>query len=330
MSNPSLLPRAADVVCEYRSGSIALLQRHLLVGYGEARELAAQLASRGILDAPNPDGRYRRLSPLKVVLQNSSSERHARALRDLALYVLECGDGLDSRCVALLLDPLKCDLSQVRAVAAAHRGQDVLAVARALGELPALRPPQECHPDFEQVLLEVCAGASLVPNDAADTPSEQFRKSLVRAVRYLDKRLHDGWGPHSRCLDYFVPMVYVPQGHGLEGNPTYCEHVVPCVMLCAEATRMLEHGVAVEEVAEWIGPYLRIVWIDPRLAAKLDHDLKLKTTMPGGWEFGRGCTYARLHAADILFMPPQSGPECCGWTIDRHLDPAKALERAKA
>lgn len=127
-----------------------------------------------------------------------------------------------------------------------------------------------------------------------------------------------GHAPDSRCLDYFVHGSLLPQGRGLEGKPTYREHVVPCVLLCIEATTMLQHTLSVEEVAEWIQPYLRVVWIDPQFACKLDGELKLKTTMPQGWAFGRGCTYARL-AAHIFFTQPEAGPECCGWTIDRQL-----------
>lgn len=113
-----------------------------------------------------------------------------------------------------------------------------------------------------------------------------------------------GHAPDSRCLDYFVHGSLLPQGRGLEGKPTYREHVVPCVLLCIEATTMLQHTLSVEEVAEW----------DPALpAGRLDRD------HAPGLDIGRGCTYARLHAAHILFTQPEAGPECCGWTIDRQL-----------
>lgn len=326
MTTRSLLSRAADVVCEHRSGSVALLQRVLCVDHATARTLTAQLASRGLLEAPNPDGRYRYAATHQVQLSNRPAERHARAMRDVALYVLETGVGMDSRCIGLILHPLKCNVQEIKAVAATLGAErKVLELARAFSELPTLRPPLDAIDGFEQTLEDVCAGAEPSSGDAGRSEEAAYMQALCRAVRYLDKRLHDGFGPHSRCFDYFVPMRLIPQGDGLEGDPTYCEHVVPCVLLCAEATRMLRGGIDIEEVAAWLAPYLRIVWIDPRLADRMDHELKLKTKMPKEWSFGQGCTYARLHAADILFTPPKDGPECCGWDITRHLDESRAL-----
>lgn len=331
MTTRSLLSRAADVVCEHRSGSVALLQRHLRIDHAVARTLTAQLASRGLLEAPNPDGRYRYVVTHQVELLNAPAERHARAMRDLALYVLETGDSMDSRCIGLILHPLKCGVPEIKAVvAAAGVERNLLELARALSDLPALRPPVEAVDRFEQTLEGLCAGVDPSAWNPGGTKDGDYEKALHRAVRYLDKRLHDGYGPHSRCFDFFVPMRLIPQGDGLEGNPTYCEHVVPCVLLCAEATRMLRGGIAVEEVTAWIAPYLCIVWIDPRLADRMDHELKLKTKMPKNWSFGHGCTYSRLHAADILFTPPKDGPECCGWDITRHFDQGRALVPATA
>lgn len=318
---PSLLHRASDILYEHRSASAALLQRHLEIGYGEAMKLLAQLASIGLVEAPNPLGRYRFRSNVLLELSQTAEERHARLLRDLALYLLECRGGADTRCVQLILHPLACDmsaLSNAAAQVAADNPEPVWELAKALAALAPLVPTDS--PAWNRALEVACRGERPLPHHLDGTAAERLHNSLVRAVRYLEKRMYDGWGPHSRCLEYFVPDALLPQGRGLEGNPTHREHVVPCVLLCEEATQMLKHAIAVDEVAKWIEPYLRIVCIDPQFAAKMDVALRLKTTMPQGWAFGRGCIYARLHEADILFTPPEPSPVCvCGWTIDRHL-----------
>lgn len=117
-ASPSVLQRAADILSEHRSGSAALLQRHLKIGYGEAMRLLAQLASIGLVEAPNPEGRYRVHSSMELHTAWSASERHARVLRDLALYLVECRGALDTRCIDLLLQSQSCDMSALRDVVA--------------------------------------------------------------------------------------------------------------------------------------------------------------------------------------------------------------------
>jgi hypothetical protein len=132
-------------------------------------------------------------------------------------------------------------------------------------------------------------------------------------MRYLEQCLYRGHAPDSRAVESFVADDLLPKGKALDealGEATHPEHVVPCVMLCAEATTMLRHGVPSEEVAAWIEPFLRVVMIPQAVADRLDGPMRLKTRMPDGWAFGRGCIYARLHAAGVLFTAPQEGPEC--------------------
>lgn len=323
-SRQPLLERAADILCEHRSGSASLLQRTLTIGHGDARELISQLASVGFLERPNPLGRYRWRCDVKRGIERTAAERHARLLRDLSLYLLECRGGANSECVKLILDPVKCDFSALKDAVAlmnSNAVDPVLTLARNLASLPGLTPPASS--EWDETLHATCAGAHPQPHHLEGNVDERRHRSLVRAVRYLEKRMYDswgtGWGPHSRCLELFVPDELIPQGVGLEGKPTYREHVVPCVLLCAEATFMLQHTIPVEEVAAWIDPFLRIVCIDPAFAATLDGEHRLKLAMPPGWEFGRGCIYERLHVADILFTPPVDVPCVCGCATNRHV-----------
>lgn len=325
MTFPTLLSRASDILHEHRSASVCLLQRKMSLSHGQAMLLLVQLASRGTVGTPNPNGTYRFAFDTKMMLRNKPPERHARLLRDLAVYLLEVGPARDTACLGLLRhapgDPFKVPpkvLDEVVRGVGGDRPDRVLRLARALGTLPAMQPPADAAEGLEEALVEFCSEVRL-PEQAPSSRKERLHAALIRAMRYLDKRLHDGWGPHSRCLELFVPDDLVPQGRGLEGNPTRREHVVPCVLLCAEATWMLERGISAEEVATWIEPYLRIVWLDAKDVDKLDHRLKLKTRMPDDWSFAAGCIYARLHAADIPFEPSAEGPECCGWDIERRV-----------
>lgn len=83
---------------------------------------------------------------------------------------------------------------------------------------------------------------------------------------------------------------------------TYREHVVPCIFLHTEIIACLQAGIEEAEKAELptLVPYsthrhlemliehnLKIAYIDPKDAEKIDIDLGLRTKMPEGWSFGR-------------------------------------------
>lgn len=331
MNRPTrpLLELAADVLCEHGSASASLLQRTFQIGHGEARQLLAQLASVGLVEAPNPLGLYRWHGVTVRGLERTEEEKHARLLRDLAVYFLECRGGINGNCVKLILDPVQCDLSSLKDTAALinpEENDSVLVLARQFAALPGLTPPT--LPGWEAAFTTACSGVRPQAHHLEGGIAERRHRCLVRAARYLEKRLYDscgtGWGPHSRCIEYFVPDELVPQGVGLEGSPTYREHVVPCVLLCREAMNMLEHTLPVEEVAAWLDPFMWIVRIDPALAGRLDGALGLKTVMPTSWQFGRGCIYERLHVGEILFAPAEDLPCVCGRSIERRIKPASA------
>lgn len=79
---------------------------------------------------------------------------------------------------------------------------------------------------------------------------------------------------------------------------SYREHVVPCIMIHNETIRMVLAGATKVDVAQMIATNLAIVRITKAEADKLDHKLKLKTTMPDGWNFGDD-VFARLNVAKI-------------------------------
>lgn len=79
---------------------------------------------------------------------------------------------------------------------------------------------------------------------------------------------------------------------------TYREHLVPCDLLLKHMVKMYEDKSSVFEVTEILENNLKIAYIDPVGAKRLDTELGLKTTMPPGWNFGDPIT-ARLDYANI-------------------------------
>jgi hypothetical protein len=139
-------------------------------------------------------------------------------------------------------------------------------------------------------------------------------KSLLKTrggslARYLEKRLVDGGGAHTRAFECFVPDSLLPQGQSHAGGG-YREHVVPCALLRDKCMELLRSGIPVEQVAEWMRPYLAIVVITPDEANKMDSEMGLKTRMPSGWRFDEDCIFDRLHVAGIEFHPPPGHAVC--------------------
>jgi hypothetical protein len=81
-------------------------------------------------------------------------------------------------------------------------------------------------------------------------------------------------------------------------DDSYREHIVPCILIHNEAIRMVLAGSARAEVAQMIATNLAIVRITNAQADLLDKTLKLRTTMPEGWNFGDD-VFARLNVAKI-------------------------------
>jgi len=98
-------------------------------------------------------------------------------------------------------------------------------------------------------------------------------------------------------VDEFIKM-----GRSTKWTPinNWREHVVPCKMIIDHAVKMIVEGYSITEIATMISNNLKIIEISREEQRYLDHDLKLQTTMPDGWEFGDDI-YARLKEANIKF-----------------------------
>ncbi len=101
-------------------------------------------------------------------------------------------------------------------------------------------------------------------------------------------------------LEPLIPESFVVVGASKKGSERR-EHVVPRVMLCEEAHNMFGHGSSVEDVAQFLKKYLKIVLISKEEQENIDHTLGLKQSMPDGWSFADGDPFSRLHAGNVDF-----------------------------
>lgn len=314
-SKSRLYDGAKRLVVQHNYGSISFVQRHMKLSYSEAKQIVDDLTSEGVLTAPTKAG-LRLLRPPHASareFQASSQDKHVRLLRDMAIYLLECSEynvGPDTRCTAMMLLPLKAKAGAMRAATAKidRRQTPVFSTALALAGMPELSATFSPS-DIQDALRVECAPFESRP--VVDPSDREARLTLgfVQLARYLEKRLVDGGGAHTRAFECFVPDSLLPQGQSHAGGG-YREHVVPCALLRDKCMELLRSGLPVEQVAEWMRPYLAIVVITPDEATKMDSEMGLKTRMPSGWRFDEDCIFDRLHVAGIEFHPPPGHAVC--------------------
>lgn len=309
-----LLSVAADLVLRERRASVSLLQRRLSIGYSQALRLLASLAGAGVVEEPNPAGRYHvalsRLAPR--IAKASPLACHVRTLADLALYLVESHGYENTQCVPVLAAPFAYGKEQlvplVAEVLAASPKDPVAAVALALSTLPEVAVRLPASEVREALLAEV--GRLPEPIERSADRDSWRRAGMLRAVRYIERRMMEDVTAHSRPFEFFVHDSLLPQGCAFEVQEPYREHVVPCAFLREKAVQLLGYGLPADEVSDWLEPYVRIVLIEKADAKRLDGAEGLRDVMPDGWQFGRSCVYQRLHHVNIRFTPPAEGPGC--------------------
>lgn len=102
-------------------------------------------------------------------------------------------------------------------------------------------------------------------------------------------------------IDKIITIGYSIKGREQErnGKPAYREHPVPIDWTISKAFDMLKNGATIEDVAEMFKRNIKIVLISDEEQYLLDYKLKLKTTMPAGFEDGHD-PLTRIHYAGIL------------------------------
>lgn len=81
---------------------------------------------------------------------------------------------------------------------------------------------------------------------------------------------------------------------------SYCEHIVPCIMIHNECVRMAQAGESAIKISQLIEANLKVCYIKPKDAEALNTTLGLKTTMPKGWTWGANIL-ARLDENNIEY-----------------------------
>lgn len=139
--------------------------------------------------------------------------------------------------------------------------------------------------------------------------SKKFSKQQMkkRAFERVAWNIYHMW-EETGCSDTrlliepLIPDSFVLHGYSDKGAERR-EHLVPRVMICRQAHEMFNNGHSITDVAAMIEKYLKVVLISKEEKNLLDHELRLKVTMPEGWFFENGNIDERLKVAGITYKP---------------------------
>lgn len=135
------------------------------------------------------------------------------------------------------------------------------------------------------------------------TDEEKRHRAFLRTAMVIRGLWEEKGSSDTRLLQ--APLILdslVTVGESLKGKGRR-EHIVPRVVLCEAAHRMLADGASDEEVAAMLMKFLKIVHIHPDEQVLLDSSkhFNLRQCMPGEWSMFDGCEFARLKTAGIEY-----------------------------
>lgn len=137
-----------------------------------------------------------------------------------------------------------------------------------------------------------------------------YRTALQLVEHFSDCLMVEERGVHSRVFSHLLnpEQYFVAIGQSqevIDGKPIHVEHIVPCAVLIKESCRLIKNNEPKEEVAKLLVKHWKIAIISKDQAEYLDtkKGLGLKNTMPEGWDYKTGNTYARLEKAGIELLP---------------------------
>lgn len=141
--------------------------------------------------------------------------------------------------------------------------------------------------------------------------AESVERASLHLVRHFSDCLERGGeGLHSRVFSYFLHPEenFVGAGQServLAGDPSHPEHAVPCAYMIEEACRLLKEGRPERDISSMLAKHWKIVRLAKSEASHLDSKdgLNIKDTMPPGWRFEEGDTFARIAKLDIEIVP---------------------------
>jgi hypothetical protein len=138
---------------------------------------------------------------------------------------------------------------------------------------------------------------------------ETVYRTCRLVVQHIRNHVETGHGGiHSRLFTHilhperdFVGVGQSPEV--LAGTEPYPEHLVPCAVLIQETRRLiLEKRLADEDIARLLQKHWKIALITKEQAKHIDFELRYRSTMPPGWCFETGDTFARLNEAGITLL----------------------------
>lgn len=129
---------------------------------------------------------------------------------------------------------------------------------------------------------------------------------LVRHFKNLTEL--DSYGFNSRIFEHMLhpERHFVFAGTSASVTPdakTHPEHIVPCAVMIHECKRLIKEGLLPEEeIAALLQKHWKVAIITKEEQKCLDFEKGLKSTMPDGWRFEDGDTFARLNNAGIRLV----------------------------
>lgn len=143
---------------------------------------------------------------------------------------------------------------------------------------------------------------------------EKQQRAFLRVARIMHEWWDESEGVYCDTrilLDPFIPNKYVEYGKSINvsnDSKYHREHIVPRKCICDQCFKMFEDKVSIEEAAEFIQRYLKIIFISKDEQKRLDGNQKnggtgLKQKMPDEMPLESSNMFARLTVTKIEFTP---------------------------
>jgi hypothetical protein len=152
---------------------------------------------------------------------------------------------------------------------------------------------------MRQTYLDMAIKMAELGSDALKATYRHSRQFL-RGVTDFDDHGNYAWkrGAYASSAYRFSEKA-APHKHLKDYNKVlHGEHVIPLSMVFNRWLELIDEAVSPEDQRAFLEHHLEVVWITVAEQQKLDRELKLKSKMPDGWEWGHS-KYARLESAEI-------------------------------
>ena len=135
-----------------------------------------------------------------------------------------------------------------------------------------------------------------------------YETCLLLVTHFRNLIQHGKTGFNTRIFSYMLhpekEFVYAGKSEKVgTDTPTHPEHVVPCAKLITECQRLIREGKhSDEQIASLLQKHWKVATITKEEQKHLDSRLGYKSSMPDGWTFESGDTFARFERAGIVLL----------------------------